>query len=654
MTDTASKTSSCPVCGGVVDRLRAPAVSIVDGSMIYFCSAACRRKFRSGSGGTDTGKDLQAQEEKNSDTTPQDSGTDSDPGPEKENDAKPDDIATRPKYDLNNSVSLKKLRLYSAGCLIITGAAVLLQAVLSPVDTVLDVLVCMMPSAVLVVAALYPVIRRDRRHLIRMLEEASIPVAVIAYMTGSLLNVESYNTAVYWRGINACILASLVYVTGWIEAELLNRSRLSVSPSSDFSKLQDRQEHSETGRIVGRVASIITAAGYPAVIFAVAIMSIWVGYGALDILAASIIIISPRLLRKSVEYVLEAAVRSLMARGVIVTDNAAIEKMGRTGRVIFLPHDVIMHDSGAVRFEILRDDVNRQKLTSRLALAGKCTDTEWSCRLAGLQNDSIDPSGEGFIKTTKEKQGEGFSVEDESGILIIGTPLFMLDNGISPVPADDVRREWEDQGMEVIIVSDEASVAAVLGFDVETHAASSDISEQLDLRGYESIYLGREQASVAHCRAKKAGMEHVRPAVCGTKTEKTLKELSESGIDTVLVARGSSAAAFRPHVQTAIGLGDAGDTGGLPVHIPVQDPGLVLPALAVSREAVHLVFFNIMFVGFICGLGGMSAFLGDLNPVQAGIIALFASIIPKAAIFAFVRLPGTGRGWRKRLLPFLK
>ena len=654
MTDTPSNTSSCPVCGGAVDRLRAPAVSIVDGSMIYFCSAACRRKFRSGSGDTDTGKDLQAHEEEKADTIPQDSGTDSGPGPEVEDDLKPDNTVIRPPYDPNNSVMLKKLRLYSAGCLLMTGAAVLLQAVLRPVDTVLDILVCMMPALVIVLASAYSVIKRDRRHLIRMVEEVAVPVASAVYMAGSLLNIHSHEGTVYWRGINACILASLFYVTNWIEAELLNRSGLSISPASDFSKLADREEHTETGRIVGRAASIITAAGYPAVVLTVAIMSIWAGFRALDILAACIIIISPRLLRKSVEYVLEAAVRILMALGVIVTDNAAIEKMGRTGRVIFLPPDVITHDSGAVRFEILRDDIDREKLTSRLALAGRCTDTEWSRHLAALEEDGRALSDVGLTRKTKEKEGEGFSVEDDAGILVLGTPLFMLDNGISPVPADDVRREWEDQGMEVIIVSDEDSVAAVLGFGVENFASSSGISEQLDLRGYESVYLGREQSGVAHCRAKKAGMEHVRPAVCGTQTEKTLKELSESGIETVLIAKCSSAAALRPHVQTAIGLGDAGDTGGLPVHIPGQDPGLVLPTLAVSREAAQLVFFNIMFVGLVCGIGGMSALLGDLNPVQAGIMALSASIIPKAAIFAFVRLPKTGHGWRKRLLPFLK
>jgi len=621
MKDESRTASRCPVCGGNVDRLRAPAVSIADGAILYFCSAGCRQQYRSG----ETSSIAE-------DTSAPDAS--SEPAPEDDTNPESSSSLAEPLILESDRRPLRKARRLGAAGLSGIGLALVLHFALRDPSSPVSKIVSLIPALTLVgITAYLFVRRRGSRTWAATLESLAWPIAVLVY---AIVSLDRHAASGSWRSVFACFIAAAPWIGQWVEIELLMLARLyPLSAAYVQGSLLTHEERSPFGRLLKRLADALAVGVFPTAILVSGIFAFWRGSASLDILAASLVVISPGLLRRSALPVWEAALLRMKEVGCLVSDIAALSPLASSGRVAFIPDGVLTTTPKPPTLEPVEPGVDLPLLSSRLKRLGESVATPWSSHLKALKGDGASLASDAVARILRSSDGEGLTVEDAFGELVLGTPLFLLESGISPTPAEKLIHSWEEQGLEVLLIADRGRVTAVLILEVRLNPRALEVNERLALHGRESVYLAPEQHPVAVARARTLGMEHIRPAVSERETENALKELGDSGSAVILVAEPSRAARFRPFAGTAIGLGEPTDLGGLPVSIPSADLNVVPSVLSIARSAQRIALANMGMTFLLCGLGGFAALTGDLSPVAAALLVTGAGIVSRLSVYLF-------------------
>ena len=621
--------SVCPGCQKKVDPLRAPAVSVVNGRITHFCSAACREQFLRGSkDGTgskdDTGSEPPRKPKVEAKETP--SST------EKEKEvlesvSQTEDVTPLPVKQKKKRIRCSKGRSRLLRHQLIDLAlatVVFLSAFIAPFF--LEKLPFLIVTAgTMVVLVAYRIIREPPSGIARILESAAIPLAA-----GSLLTITMFGLPIEELAVAATAILFAESVGRFLALLGRRRTRIVgvIEETENIPISTAWQDNAPFAVSIHKISQLLEWFRYPmAVLVGAAVYFFGAGSPVEIILAGAttLVAINPRTMRMPTGDAHLSAAIVAAERGIKVRDGHALAQVAQSRIVLFSSQVSLLEEDVSVVDWKLAEYANENKVLQALATLESTTENRIARAIVRfMESKAVHP---GAVENLRHFPGQGLTGETPWGFSVCGARDLLLDHEISVALLEEHAGTIEDSGRRALFVALDNRLVGVFGIEENPVQGAKEAVRQLVQSELEPAMMTSAEVKAAHGMGKRLGIEHVIFERGQEEFDETLAEMADRGETVVVVGRDIDLHENQRSTVAVIALGDPGDTQASvnTEHFDISFVPFILELTRRSRLSSIINFtacVSLVIVGIALAAGWFSAwivlFVASLNfAVQA-------------------------------------
>lgn len=311
------------------------------------------------------------------------------------------------------------------------------------------------------------------------------------------------------------------------------------------------------------------------------------------------------------------------SRGVLMRTGEAFQTLRRISRVVFDKTGTLTEGKPAIR-EIVALSGSGEDLLS-LAAAAEAGSEHPLAR--AIVEDAFErrlsvPKVEGFAAVP----GRGVRARLQNGQLLVGSPAFLLAEGVYIAEHEARISHLEGEGLTVIGVAEDGKLVGLLGLGDALRPDSAETVRQLHALGIKTSLVTGDNEQAARYFARAAGIEDVHARVLPAGKAALLQEFQKSG-RVAMVGDGINDAPALMQADVGIAFGSGADIAieSADVIILNQRLNSVLEAYAVSRVSYRKIVQNVTLAFIFNGIGIPLAATGLVHPIW-GMVAMAASV----------------------------
>ena len=314
-------------------------------------------------------------------------------------------------------------------------------------------------------------------------------------------------------------------------------------------------------------------------------------------------------------------------RGILIKNGEALEK----GKKI----DVVMFDKTGTLTE------GKPKVTDTMSNESEVSSDELLLLSGSLEKLSEHPLALAIVNAAKDKNlilkevhefenlaGRGIKGHIGTDTLLVGSPRFMKEVGISTQNLQHKIEELENQAKTVIAVSKNDTIIGILAIADTLKEDAKEAVEKLRLAGIETSMITGDNKRTAEAIAKQVGIGKVFAEVLPQDKAEKVKILQREGLKVAFVGDGINDAPALVQADLGIAIGTGTDIAIEAGNIVLVKghPLKVVEALALARITFRTIKQN-MFWAFFYNVAALPlAAFGLLNPMIAAGAMAFSSV----------------------------
>lgn len=395
-----------------------------------------------------------------------------------------------------------------------------------------------------------------------------------------------------------------------------------VGEDSSLQKLiRMVQEAEEKKAPMARIADIAASWLVPAAL----VIAVITGIVTRDIVRAVtvLVVFCPCALVLATPTAIMAAIGQATKQGVIIKSGEALEKMGRVDTIAFDKTGTLTYG----RLEVcdiisFRREIDENTLLQFAAAAEMKSEHPLGKAIAACAAERKLPVPEST--SFQMTAGKGIYAEVEGKKLLCGKETFLLEQGVSIVPAgSSVLEKLRSAGKAAILVADGKECIGVLAMSDVLRPEVTGMVERLHGMNTNIVLLTGDNQKTAEFFAAKAGIRQVRAELLPEQKVGSIASLQKEGQTVCMIGDGVNDA---PALKTA----DVGVAmGGLGSDIAVEAADIVLmgddiaklPYLKwLSNAAVKTIKLSITLSMCINFVAVLLSVLGVLNPTTGALV----------------------------------
>jgi Cu+-exporting ATPase len=269
------------------------------------------------------------------------------------------------------------------------------------------------------------------------------------------------------------------------------------------------------------------------------------------------------------------------------------------------------------------------------------TEDEFLKIAASVERGSEHPLGEALIAEAGNRnieliEPERFSAVAGKGVraiiegreILVGSPRFMQESGISISQIENDLKKIEENAETAILAATETTLLGAIGIADSIKANSQAAVQELNAMGLHTIMLTGDNQRTAKVIGDIVGVNEVIAEVLPGDKAKVVKDLQREGKVVAMVGDGvnDAPALAQADVGLAIGTGTDVAVASAPVTLMSGDLTGVVKAIKLSRKTLRTIRQN-LFWAFIYNVILIPvAASGGLNPMLAGGAMAFSSV----------------------------
>ena len=311
------------------------------------------------------------------------------------------------------------------------------------------------------------------------------------------------------------------------------------------------------------------------------------------------------------------------SRGVLMRTGEAFQTLRRVQRVVFDKTGTLTEGKPALR-EIMALSGPREDL---LSLA------------AAVESGSEHPLGRAIVEDAFDRrlsvpEVEGFAAIPGRGVrarlhnrqLLVGSPDFLLAEGVHIADHEGRIGHLEGEGLTVMGVAEDGKLVGLLGLGDALRPDTAETVRQLHALGIQTSLVTGDSEQAARHFAHAAGINDVHARVLPAGKAALIQELQKSG-RVAMVGDGINDAPALMQADVGIAFGSGADIAIESADVIILNQRLrsVLEAYAVSRASYRKIVQNVTLAFIFNGIGIPLAATGLVHPIW-GMVAMAASV----------------------------
>lgn len=313
--------------------------------------------------------------------------------------------------------------------------------------------------------------------------------------------------------------------------------------------------------------------------------------------------------------------------GILFRSSEALERAGKTSVVVLdktgtitrgtpVVVDVLPATDGMTADELLRITASVEQGSEHPV--GAAVVTEAHNRRLSL----IGPSN------FKAIPGKGVEAHLDVGLVRIGNPRFMEENGVNLEPLSAQITELEEQGKTILVVTTGVELSGLIAVADTIKEDAILAVRKLREQGLEVVMLTGDNPRTARAIASEVGIKDVIAGVLPNEKSAEIKRLQETGKVVTMVGDGINDAPALAQADLGIAIGTGTDVAisASPVTLVGGELAGVAKAITLSRRILSTIKQNLFWAFFYNVILIPAAALGFLNPMLAAGAMAFSSI----------------------------
>ena len=310
-------------------------------------------------------------------------------------------------------------------------------------------------------------------------------------------------------------------------------------------------------------------------------------------------------------------------RGVLMRTGEAFQALRRVQRVVFDKTGTLTEGHPALR-EIVPVSVKEEEL---LALAGAAE--------AGSEHPlARTVVEEAFKRSITMPEVQNFQAVAGKGVrarlgdqkLVVGSPSFIVSEGVNLTSQEGRIRELEAQGLTVIAAAREGQLLGLLALGDALRPDAAETVRRLHARGIRTTMITGDNELAAKHFARAAGIQEVHARVLPADKAVLIRKLQEKE-RVAMVGDGINDAPALMQAEVGIAFGSGADIAieSADVIILNKRVGAVIDAYEISRYSYGKMVQNVVLAFTFNGIGIPAAATGLVYPIW-GMVAMAASV----------------------------
>ncbi len=300
--------------------------------------------------------------------------------------------------------------------------------------------------------------------------------------------------------------------------------------------------------------------------------------------------------------------------GILIRGGAALELAGKVDTVIFDKTGTLTLGRPAVSDVVVVDGLGEDDLVGLAAAVERGSEHPLATAVVAEadRRDLLVGAAEAFTSET----GLGVHGRVGNAAVVVGSQRHLSSLGIETEAMDKAAAELATQGRTVAYVARDGQLSGIIGISDPVKAEAAEAVRQLVAMDIEPWLISGDSWSVAQAVAAQVGIDHVVAEVLpGGKSER-VAELQASGRTVAMVGDGINDAPALASADVGVAIGTGADVAieASDVTLVGGDPRLVVSAIALSRQTMHVIRQN-LFWAFGYNAVLLPVAMGALYPI---------------------------------------
>ncbi|HPS42111.1 MAG TPA: copper-translocating P-type ATPase, partial [Anaerolineaceae bacterium] len=313
--------------------------------------------------------------------------------------------------------------------------------------------------------------------------------------------------------------------------------------------------------------------------------------------------------------------------GILFRSSEALERAGKTSVVVLDKTGTITRGTPVV--------------VDVLPAGDGLTDNELLRITASVEQGSEHPVGAAVVTEARNRRlsligpsnfkaipGKGVEAHLDVGLVRIGNPRFMEENGVNLEPLSAQITELEEQGKTILVVTTGVELSGLIAVADTIKEDAILAVRKLREQGLEVVMLTGDNPRTARAIASEVGIKDVSAGVLPNEKSAEIKRLQETGKVVTMVGDGINDAPALAQADLGIAIGTGTDVAisASPVTLVGGELAGVAKAITLSRRILSTIKQNLFWAFFYNVILIPAAALGFLNPMLAAGAMAFSSI----------------------------
>jgi heavy metal translocating P-type ATPase len=310
-------------------------------------------------------------------------------------------------------------------------------------------------------------------------------------------------------------------------------------------------------------------------------------------------------------------------RGVLMRTGEAFQSLRRVRRVVFDKTGTLTEGRPGLR-EVVPIAASEEEL---LALAATVeSSSEHPLARAVVEEAFQRGIPPGDVEEFESVAGRGVKARLHGKQLLVGSPLFLADEGVNIVPQKQRINQLEGRGLTVIGVGRDGVLVGLLALGDALRPDAAETVQRLHTLGIRTTLVTGDNEQAARYFARAAGIEEVHARVLPAEKAVLIRKLQENE-RVAMVGDGINDAPALMQADVGIAFGSGADIAieSADVIILNQRLGAVLDAYATSVHSYRKIVQNVTLAFLFNGIGIPAAATGLVYPIW-GMVAMAASV----------------------------
>jgi len=335
-------------------------------------------------------------------------------------------------------------------------------------------------------------------------------------------------------------------------------------------------------------------------------------------------------------------------RGVLMRTGEAFEALRRVNHVVF-------DKTGTLT-------VGRPILRELIPLA--CSEEELLALAAAVEVGSEHPLARAVVEEALQRKielpevrefravaGRGVEARLDGRRVLVGSPTFLMSQGVDLAPQGERIHDLESRGFTVIGVAVDGALLGLLALGDALRPDAALVVERLHHLGIRTSLITGDNARAARHFAHEAGIEEVHAQVLPGEKATLIRKLQEAGARVAMVGDGINDAPALMQADVGIAFGTGADISieSADVIILNKRLGAVLDAYEISRYSYRKMVQNVTLAFLFNGIGLPLAATGLLYPIwsmvamAASVTSIFINSLWGRGAYFFEAIKGVGQ-----------